>query len=249
MVMKRAIIICSFGNREQYLNVLFRSILKYARNGMDVWLITDTPQELMGVNVYLLRPNQLEWKDHPRWPIRNTNLWLAKASLWEQYESVCCLNDDMYICNKGFIDGFALAEKFGVCVPMNPRIYVKYNAMGADTTEEDRKETDKGPIYGPACNMSPMFVCRLHDHAKFLIETYIEELHNCMRGTLAFWLASYRTGVTPLYLPEQWCVCESNAVYIKNYKKPLQERVHSIEPIMLHLGQDKVREVFKEMIE
>jgi len=247
-VLKRAIIICSFGDRKCYLDMLFKSLRQYPYIG-DVWLITDVPRELMGVNIHLLRPDQLEWKDHLRWPIRNTNLWLAKASLWEQYESVCCLNDDMYICNRGYMDGFALAEKFGVCVPMNPRVYVKYNAMGADTIEEDRKETDKGPIYGPACNMSPMFVCRLHDHAKFLIETYIEELHNCMRGTLAFWLASYRTGVTPLYLPEQWCVCESNATYIKNYKKPLLGRTHSIEPMMLHLGQKKVREVFKEMIE
>lgn len=246
MVLKRAIIICSFGNRDYYLKTLLNSLRKFPAVG-EVVLLTDRNIEIDGVRTYWLLPHQLDWNDHPRWPIRNTNLWLAKAALWEEYESVCCLNDDMYVCNKGFLDGFALAEKFGVCVPTNPRIYVKYNAMGADTTNEDRKETDKGPIYGPACNMSPMFVCRLHGHAKRLIEVYIEELHNCMRGTLAFWLASYRTGIAPLYLPEQWCVCESNAKYIRNYKKPLQGKMYNIEPIMLHIGQKGVRETFKDI--
>jgi len=246
MELKRAIIICSFGDRKYFLNTLLQSLCKFPAVG-DIVLITDKDIKVQGVRIYRLLSHQIEWNDHPRWPIRNTNLWLAKASLWEEYESVCCLNDDMYICNKGFLDGFALAEKFGVCVPMNPRIYVKYNAMGADSTMEDRKEVDKGPIYAPACNMSPMFVCRLHNHAKLLIETYIEELRNCMRGTLAFWLASYRTGITPLYLPEHWCVCESNAIYIKNYKKPLQGKMYDIEPIMLHIGQKGVREAFKDM--
>jgi hypothetical protein len=248
MGIRRAVVICSFGDRDFYLKTLLKSLRKYPAVG-DIWLVTDESKGIEGVLEHVLRPDEIMWKEHPRWPIRNTNLFLAKFSLWEVYESVCCLNDDMYICSKGFLDGFCMAEKFGVCVPTNPRVYVKYNAMGADTTAEDRRETDKGPIYAPACNVSPMFVCRLHSHAKLLIEAYIDELRSCMRGTLAFWLASWRTGITPLYLPEQWCVCASNASHIKNYKKRLQEVMYSIEPIVLHWGQSGVREVFKDMVQ
>lgn len=246
MVLKRVIYIASFGpNRNSYLDILFESIQKYTK--YDTFLITDfLNTRYPHVRQKVLFDKDLEWKNNPRWPIRNTNLWLAKAALWwDEYESALCLNDDMRIVNKGFLDGFTLAEKFGVCVPINPRIYVKYNAMGADTIEEDRKEMDKGPIYGPACNMSPMFACRLHDRGKRLLGAYIEELYNCMRGTLAFWLASYRTGITPLYLPEQWCVCGSSAKFIRDYTKSLQGRTYPIEPIMLHWGQAEVREIFK----
>jgi hypothetical protein len=245
--MKRAIVICSFGDRGDYLHPLLRSLREHAK-GIPIVLISNRRYpDVEDWTHHILEDDDLHWKGHPRWPIRNTNLWLAKAALWEQYDSVCCLNDDMFIMHKGFVDGFTMAEKFGVCVPTNPRIYVKYNAMGADTTEEDRREVDKGPIYAPACNVSPMFVCRLHDHAKLLIETYIEELHNCMRGTLAFWLASWHCAVAPIYLPEQWCVGQSNAAYFKNYKKQLQGRMMPIEPIILHYGQSGVRNVFKDV--
>jgi hypothetical protein len=243
MVLRRAIIVASFGDRDAYLTPLLKNIRMYTN--LPVQLITDKRRDLDFTSQCVLDISQFEWRDHPRWGVRNTNLWLAKAALWEEYDSVCCLNDDMRIVNKDFIDGFGLAEKFGVCVPINPRIYVKYNAMGTDASNEDRQETDKGPIYGPACNMSPMFACRLHDHARQLLEAYIEELHNCMRGTLAFWLASYRTAITPLYLPEQWCVCGSSAKFIRDYKKTLQGRTYPIEPMMLHWGQAEVREVFK----
>lgn len=255
MGLKRGIIICSFGARDLMLHTLLKTLYRNGYYGdSEVYLISDRlrdPTKLPIKNIIQrkLGEEDFEWKDHPRWPIRNTNLWLAKAALWEKYESVCLLNDDMAIVHKGFIDGFNLAEKFGVCVPMNPRVYVKYNAMGADTIEEDRKETDKGPIYGTACNVSPMFVCRLHDHAKLLIETYIEELHNCMRGTLAFWFASWRSGITPMYLPEQWCVGASNAMYFRHYTKVLQGQKKQIEPIVLHWGQAGVRAVFKDIID
>lgn len=243
MEMKRAIVIVSFGDRETNVRTLLADIRKYTK--IDVWLLTERERPIIqGCRQRIVAGYELKWTNNPRWPIRNANLWLAKFALQEEYDSVCCLNDDMRILHKGFLDGFGLAEKFGVCVPMNPRIYVKYNAMGTDATNEDRRETDKGPIYGPACNMSPMFACRLHDHAKILLEAYIEELNNCMRGTLAFWLASYRTGITPLYLPEQWCLCESNVQYFKNYKKRLQGRDYPIEPIMLHWGQKGVRDAY-----
>lgn len=245
--MKRVIVICSFGDRHWYINTLLNSLQKNVPNNkLEIVLITDKIRnEYNNVEQIVLTPDDFKWQNSNRWPVRNTNLWLAKSVFWRDYESVCCLNDDMYICNNGFMDGFALAEKFGVCVPTNPRIYVKYNAMGADATEQDRKIVDEGPIYGPSCNVSPMFVCRLNKDAERLLQAYIEKLDTCMRGTLAFWLASYETAVTPVYLPEQWCVCESNANYFKNYKKVLQGKEYKIEPVILHVGQKGVRDIFK----
>jgi hypothetical protein len=151
----------------------------------------------------------------------------------------------MRIAHPGFVDGFVLAERFGVCVPMNPRVYIKYNAMGADMEKTPYNSQYEGPEHATACNVSPMFVCRHHDNATALLNAYLEELQVCMRGTHAFWRASWRTGVTPVYLPEQWCVCGSNAKYIHAYKKTLKGKSVSIEPMMLHWGQAEVRETFK----
>ena len=35
-------------------------------------------------------------------------------------------------------------------------------------------------------------------------------LANPMRGPLAWWQAMWDTGLTPLILPPQWCVCEKH---------------------------------------
>lgn len=195
------------------------------------------------VVLVVMDKKEQQWVGHPRWGVRNCNVFSAHASL-SLFESSCVLNDDMRIVHPGHKDGFTLAERFGVCVPMNPRIYVKYNAMGTDAQERDYNPRIDGPEHAPACNMSPMFVCKLHQSADILIRAYIEELQTCMRGTLAFWRASWKTGITPVYLPEQWCVCASSAKHIQTYTKVLQGRVHSIEPMMLHWGQKEVQSVF-----
>jgi len=162
----------------------------------------------------------------------------------EEFDSVCVLNDDMRIVHGRWVDGFQLAERFGCAVPINPRIYVKYNAMGADATDEDMKNLGSSPLYAPACNVSPLFFSRRVSRANEFMEDYIKCLKVCNRGTLAFWMSSWRTGFTPVYLPEQWCVCEGNAKYIRDYRKRLQGKDIPIEPIMLHWGQKGVREAF-----
>ena len=233
----RGVVICSFGDRDAWIESIVPNVRQYWSG--DVVLRTDRRRNVDCFQDIFLA-HELQWLDHPRWPIRNTNVHLAHLALSSQYDSVCCLNDDMRIV-RDFTDGFDLAERFGVCVPMNPRVYVKYNAMGADGG------AFLGPGHGPACNVSPMFVCRNHPNAKILIEAYLRELQATMRGTLAFWNASWKTGIAPVYLPEQWCVSGSNAAYIKSYRKTLQGMEYSIEPIMLHWSQAGVQEAFKDV--
>lgn len=248
--MNRAVIVASFGNRDEQIMSLVANLRKYWPGDMPIILYTDRERTFLHdphVHHRIIVAKDLLWKDHPRWPIRNTNLWLARAARDEDFNAVCCLNDDMRVCGSESLDGFALAEKFGICVPINPRVYVKYNAMGADTTKKHQTEIKLRIMHAPACNVSPMFVRR--GPSSFpLLDRYamIMERGECYRGTLAFWLASYRSGVCPLYLPEQWCVGASNAAYIKNYTKRLQGKDVQIEPMMLHYGQAEVRKVFPE---
>ena len=235
----------SFGSRSVQITSIIRHLKKVTT--MPVVLYTDKVHKDLDTHQRIIPQDALLWRDSPRWGIRNCNLWSAKACL-EEFDSVCVLNDDMRIVHGAWVDGFQLAERFGCAVPLNPRIYVKYNAMGADTSPQDLKNLGSdSPLYGPACNVSPLFFSRKWSRAVEFMEGYIECLKVCNRGTLAFWMASWRTGFTPVYLPEQWCVCEGNAKYIRDYKKHLQGKDISIEPIMLHWGQKGVREAFPDV--
>jgi hypothetical protein len=248
MAVTRGIVIASFGDRDGYLSSMLANVRKYTH--LPVMVYTDRERNYVSdyqdMSREIVPEKKLLWRDSPRWGVRNANLWLAKAAS-ETFDICCCLNDDMRIVSKQWTDGLLLAERFGVCVPMNPRVYVKHNALGADATQEDyHKAVSELPGCAPACNISPMFVCRLNDAARRLMIYYLDELKTCMRGTLAFWFASWKSGITPLYLPEQWCVCASNAKYIRDYKKVLQGKEVRVEPIMLHWGQQEVRNVFKD---
>lgn len=245
----RGYIIVSFGPRGENVLRLVRSIRQHSQ--YPIVIITDgkamqDSKVLTELNFHslVLSEEGFKWKDSPRWPVRNCNRASAMFAL-DLFDSCCVLNDDMLVVHAGHADGFRLAERFGVCVPMNPRIYVQYNALGTDARPEDFNERVDGPGHAPACNVSPMFVCRLHDNAKTLMKAYIAELDVCMRGTLAFWRASWKCGVHPVYLPEQWCVCGSNAAYLRDCTKSIRgKRVH-IETMMLHWGQEEVRHAFK----
>lgn len=247
MDLKRGIVVVSFGDRDSIVLPTIDNVRLFS--DLPIKLYTDRVRNIKEdrVTQVYIKTEELKWTDNPRWGVRNCNLWSARAAL-DAFDSCCVLNDDMRIVNRGYVDGFALAERFGVCVPMNPRIYVKYNAMGADASDNDFMCPDDGPEYAPACNVSPMFVCRGHGRAVNLLHAYRAELQTCMRGTLAFWKASWKTGITPVYLPEQWCVCASNARYIRDYEKTLQGKTYNVEPLMLHWGQQGVRDIFKEVL-
>lgn len=244
MDVKRGIVIVSFGDRDEYIRSIVHNISKYS--DLPILLYTERERSVAGISQKIIKKQHMFWMYSSRWGIRNCNFWSAHAAL-NTFDSCCVLNDDMRIVHSGFVDGFDLAERFGVCVPMNPRIYVKHNAMGADAKDEDFRSPDDGPEHAPACNMSPMFCCRNVNNARVLLLAYTDELLTCMRGTLAFWKASWKTGITPVYLPEFWCVGAGNARYIKDYRKILRGSTYQIEPMMLHWGQQGVREVFGDI--
>lgn len=249
MAVKRIVVIVSLGHRQDMVRSLISNVKRFTC--MPIVVVSDESQDLshdLQVTEMCVERNTLQWLDSPRWGVRNCNVLSAKYALSLNADACCVLNDDMRIAHVGFVDGFTMAERFGVVVPMNPRVYVKYNAMGADMDDAPYNPQYEGPAHAPACNVSPMFVCKHHDSAVTLLSAYLEELQTCMRGTHAMWRASWKTGITPVYLPEQWCVCESNAVYMRDYKKVLRGKEYRVEPMMLHWGQRGVRQAFKETV-
>jgi hypothetical protein len=53
---------------------------------------------------------------------------------------------------------------------------------------------------------------------------------NPVRGPVNMWRAVYQAGFFPCLLPSQWCVCA--------------EDVGIEEPVILHIGHEKVRDYY-----
>lgn len=251
---KRAFIISAFGDRRTQLQRLIKNIRSFVDYPVHIITTVDSYLGLIqefnypgANNVHIEFVDRIWSRGNYREGIRNSNYYKIQRALFygSDYDSVCLLDDDMFIVDKGFVDGFRLAENFGAALPLNPRVYVKYNAMGADVQQKDIEELSCTPMNAPACNFSPFFVSTQHKQANDFLRQLKTELHfNACRGTLAIWKASWKTKYSPVYLPEHWCVCAGNAEFIRNYKRYLRGQEVSIKPMMLHLGHEKVRKVF-----
>lgn len=239
--MTRAIVITCFGDRSENLLSLYRNIKEYSSLPIYIYCDKKYPgYEKLEASFKLVEP---KWENNERWGVRNSNYAKALAGLELDFDSLLILDDDMRILSSGFKDGFVLAERFGMCLPLNPRIYIKHNAYNiVDVDQKDIEEIEKLPLFAPACNLSPLYVSSRNKNCVELLKVFMKELENKVcRGTLAIWKAIWKTGITPLYLPEQWCVCGSNAHHLKNYTNATVGR---ISPIFAHWGHPKVQKEF-----
>lgn len=250
-LMQRSFVIAAFGDRRTQVQRLVKNIRSYVDYPIHIITTTDSNigsfEKSPGINIKSVP--RIWAKGTYREGIRNSNYYKVKFAIDHHYDSLCMLDDDMFIVDKNFVDGFVIAERFGVALPINPRIYVGFNAMGSDSTIKDMEYCSNTAGYAPACNFSPFFV---YPHAglvcNFLHELEYQLRNKVCRGTLAIWKASWKSHITPVYLPEQWCVCGSSAEWIKNYTKILRGQTVNIPPMMLHLGHSEVQKVFKDII-
>lgn len=123
-----------------------------------------------------------------------------------------------------------LAERFGLCLPLNPRYLVRVDtAIGADSDGV----LDETRGCGLSLNCSPIAL-NLHDSdARICAENYCDEmLARPVRGPIAWWRAIWQTGFFPCVLPPQWCVCAEN--------------VGCGNEIVLHIGHQKVRKYYDD---
>ena len=163
---------------------------------------------------------------HPRYGWRMNDYWKVRKMLDSGADVAMCFDGDMRIVNREAARTLPLlAERFGICLPINPRYLVRVDgAVGADTNwrpdaADHRHDLTGGT--GTSVNCSPIAIRLAPWHvddspngggmAQQLAEVYCQEmLDDPVRGPIAWWRAMWRTGISPLILGPQWCTCERN---------------------------------------
>ena len=143
----------------------------------------------------------------PRYGWRMNDYWSIRQALDSGADVVIAFDGDMRIVDRTAARTLpALAQRFGICLPMNPRYLVGVDTnVGADS---DRL-CDETLGCGPSVNCSPVAISLNSGPGEILAEMYCQEiLARPVRGPLVWWRAMYATGISPLILPPQWCVCE-----------------------------------------
>jgi hypothetical protein len=100
-------------------------------------------------------------------------------------------------------------------------------------------EEDGSRGNGMANNMSPICLDTKSERGRKLMEEYVNEMQiHPVRGPLAMWRASWKSGVNPYMLPLQWCVCpphHGDANLLLN---------ETGNEIMIHVGHDIVKNFY-----
>ena len=179
------------------------SFRKYFK-GINVTLYTDTNYEQDGVEVIKVDPPF----DGERYGNRCNDFYKVKGLLNSRDDWAVAVDADMRAVSPKVKSLEYLTDRFGLCLPANPRHMVGVDQeRGADSDGE----TDAGLGCAHAVNMSPIAFNPRHKKAAEVLTRYcFEMLDHPRRGPLVMWRALRDRGFSPCLLPLQWCVCKEN---------------------------------------
>lgn len=165
---------------------------------------------------------------HPRYGWRSSDLYRAIGLLESKAEFAVYSDSDMVYCSEKVLTFPALARRFGLLVPANPRLLVKYDVLlGADSN----KQLDGIGDYGFAWNSAPLFFHTASAGGRALLERFQEiMLSTPLRSPTVLYKAALDTNFSPYTLPFQWCVCE--------------EHLGVGDEIVLHVGHKRVQDYY-----
>lgn len=222
----RGIVITSFGDRRDKVEKLTANVRRFS----------DLP-------ITVLSEDNCEtfWPGHPRWGQRNSDLHKATAVLRRFYDVVLVLDDDMRIVSGTFVNGFRLAERYGVCLPENPRRFFGVDLqVGADTREARRYADSSDDLVMPphnmtANNMGTIFADFRSPDCRQLFAVYWDFMkrYPC-RGPVAMGVARWKERVSVEMLSAGWCLCAEDVGH------------SGLEPVIVHVGHEKVRRWYEQ---
>ncbi len=193
---------------------------------LSVTIYTDQDYTIDDPLVKFVKKEPFYDPNHPRFGWRCNDYYKVLALLESKADIAISLDSDMLITSPEVKTIIPLTEKFGIALPINPRMLVRYDGnIGQDGCKT--KTYDESNGNGLSTNMSPISFNTSDERARKLLEEYCNQMkEDPVRGPFAMWRAQWETGINPYILPVQWCVCNQDCG-IGN-------------EIMLHLGNQPV---------
>ena len=205
--MTREVVYVLHGDRDiAHYQQSVRSVREYLPGvPIRVWHNTDMEYDVDALETYCPQSYPVREAN------RNSSLQRLRALQQSPADQVCYLDNDVYVVNNEFRRGFDIAEKYGLCLPINPRSFIRGDGgdleVGADVSDYDREQTE-GMQYMTACNMGVMFYDRWHQTAKKFLDVLInEQTTHPSRGQAALARAINKSNWHPYVLAQQWCTC------------------------------------------
>lgn len=203
-----------------------------------VTLYTDHPNISIPKGNIELKVVDPIFKGQHRYGNRCNDYYKVFGLLESDCDVAIALDSDMAVVSpevKSLID---ITKKFGSCVPQNPRMQVRFDGIkGADADYNIEEDGSRGN--GMANNMSPICLHTKSERGKKLMRHYLKQMEtHPVRGPLAMWRASWKSGINPYLLPLQWCVCPP-------HKGPANSLLNDTgNEIMIHVGHDNVKKFY-----
>ncbi len=140
---------------------------------------------------------------------RNSSLFRLIALRDSPYENTLYLDNDIFIVNDAFREGFRIAESMGITMVENPRHFIKGPggdiSIGADVSAYDHEVLKDMPYGMMALNMGVTFY---NNKSKEWLESLIKEQENhSTRGQASLARNIWKTKKSPYALPVHWLVC------------------------------------------
>ena len=195
-----------------------------------VTLYTDQPlQGLAGVKVETVIPPFDRGAERYGW--RAHDYYQAFGMLQSSADITIAMDSDMLIVSDSFRVIFEFAQRFGLALPINPRLLLKIDGgIGIDSSYQAQTDSTQG--LGMTYNLTPMAFSTRHPVARQLLERYCTLLlESPGRGAVHMVQASYDVGYQPYVLPPQWCVCSPRDLDSKHMWR---------EAVALHVGHRDV---------
>jgi hypothetical protein len=220
------VIFCLFGNEVERPPV--ENVRKYFPEAKLI-LYTDGDKATYetGVDeVYIRNPEDYGiMRSHERYGWRAVDFFKAQGLYESPADVAIYFDNDILIVSDNVRSIIPLTQKFGACVPMNPR-YTVYKdwSIGTDVTT---KEKDESGYWGHATNQA-ILTCSNDMRGKCFWNNYMAQFRkNPERGPFVNWRTMWNTGFMPCILPPQWCVCKSH--------------IGVGDEIVLHIGHHEVK--------
>lgn len=218
--MTSSVVYVLVGDRDlELLTHSIRSVRRFLNVPITVY--SDIDLKLSGIKVIRYKRRSYEKREE----IRNSSLIRLEALLSSPSDTTLYLDNDVIIVSEYFQEGFVIANRFGLALPQNPRIFLGTEMqIGQDVSDHDKKMLRNVPKHTMTFNSGVIFYSR---RSKQLVQTWRDEqLTNPSRGQMSMWRAFWALGESPHALPINWLVCDSH-VGIAN-------------PLALHIGHQNI---------